>query len=109
MERPGPHGLVLHDGSSVASVPFVVPVTVMSPAEEIAYLGFAAAGLLLAVALAMGVLARRSWAVMVPAAGVVAALAVAVAAAVLSASTPAPPVPGEDVDATVAAVLAPDL
>lgn len=107
VERPGPQELVLDDGSSVASIPFVVPVTVLSPAEEMAYVGFAAAGLLLAVALAAAVLARRSWLVAVPTAGVVAALAVAVTAAVLSASTPAPPVPGEDLDATVAAVLDP--
>ncbi|GAB3462767.1 hypothetical protein GCM10027436_73050 [Actinophytocola sediminis] len=107
VERPGPQELVLDDGSSVASIPFVVPVTVMSPAEGLAYLGFAAAGLLLAVALAAAVLARRTWLVMAPAVAVVAALAVAVTAGALSASTPAPPVPGEDVDATVAAVLDP--
>ncbi|MCS7477912.1 hypothetical protein ACFFQW_41350 [Umezawaea endophytica] len=105
--RPGPHELVLDDGTATASIPFVVPVSVLSPAERATYAGFAAAGLLLALALVAALRARRGWVVVVPTAGFGAVLAVAVTAAVLSASTPAPPVPGEYVDATVDAVLDP--
>ncbi|WP_419707220.1 hypothetical protein [Promicromonospora sp. NFX87] len=107
VQQPGPQELLVDDGSTVASIPFVVPVAVMSPAEKMAYAGFAAAGLLLAAALVAAATARQSWLVAVPACGVVAALAVAICAAVLSASTPAPPVAGQDIDATVETVLDP--
>ncbi|MCP3804067.1 hypothetical protein NLX83_32830 [Allokutzneria sp. A3M-2-11 16] len=101
---PGPQELVI---DNTARIPFVVPVSVLSPAERVTYGGFVAAGVLLFVSLVVSVKARRSWLALVPGGGVVAALAVAVTAALLSASTPAPPVPGEDIDATVDNVLDP--
>ncbi|GAA4012338.1 hypothetical protein GCM10022247_38660 [Allokutzneria multivorans] len=101
---PGPQELVLDE---VARIPFVVPVTVLSPAERVTYGGFVAAGVLLLVSLAVSVKARRPWLALVPGGGVVAALAVAVTGALLSAATPAPPVPGADIDATVDNVLDP--
>lgn len=107
VERAGPHELIVDDGTRTASIPFVVPVTVLSPAEEATYGGFAAAGLFLALALVAAVTVRHTWVAVVPAAGLVASLAVAVSAALLSASTPAPPVPGDDVDASEASVLDP--
>lgn len=88
--RSGPQELVLDDGSAVASIPFVVPVAVLSTAERLTYNGFAAAGLLLAVALGTAVFARRGWVALVPSAGFVAALAVAITAATLSRPVPAP-------------------
>jgi hypothetical protein len=107
VEAAGPQELAVDDGEQVALIPFVVPVAVMSPAEDLTYRGFVAAGLLLLVALGTAVTARRGWVVLLPAGGFVAALAVAVTAALLSASTPAPPRPGEDVDATEAVVRDP--
>ena len=88
--RSGPQELVLDDGSTVASIPFVVPVGALSTAERLTYQGFAGAGLLLAVALGTAVFARRGWVALVPSAGFVAALAVAVTAATLSKPVPAP-------------------
>lgn len=107
VRSPGPHELVLDDGVSTASIPFVVPVSVLSPAERATYAGFASAGLLLALALVTALRARRGWAVVLPAAGFGSAVVVAVTAAVLSSSTPAPPVPGDYTDATVDSVVDP--
>jgi hypothetical protein len=87
--RSGPQELVLDDGSTVASIPFVVPVNALSTAERMTYQGFAVAGFLLAVALGTAVFARREWVALVPSAGFVAALAVAITAATLSGPVPA--------------------
>ncbi|MGV9424995.1 hypothetical protein ACWDO7_11985 [Streptomyces sp. NPDC003656] len=100
IDRAGPWELVVHDGSRTARIPFVVPAQRTSPPELAVFAGFVAAGVLILVTLLVAVRARRGGWVLMPAAGVVAALATAVTAALLSASLPAPPAPGRDVDAT---------
>lgn len=105
--RAGPQELLLDDGTHLASIPFVVPVTVLSPAERAAYTGFGAAGIALVVALVAAVAVRRPAVVTVAGVAVVVAVTVAVTGAQLSTSTPAPPVPGEDLDASAATVLDP--
>lgn len=94
VDRPGTQELLLDDGSTVASIPFVVPAVVLTTAETLTYYGFAAAGLLLLGALGASLLARRAWPAHVATSGLAAALGVAVTAATLSRPVPAPaPVP----------------
>lgn len=92
--------LAVDDGERTARVPFVVTGRVTPPPEKAVHAGFAAAGVLLLVALVVAVRARRTWWAALPGAGVVAGVAVAVTGAVLSASQPLPPKPGIQVDAT---------
>jgi hypothetical protein len=101
VDRPGPWELALGDGERVARIPFLVPVQATSPPERAVYGGFVAAGLLLLVSVLVAARARRGGWVMLPAAGLVAAIAVAVTGAVLSASLPLPPQPGSQLDPTV--------
>ncbi|MEW2130518.1 hypothetical protein [Streptomyces sp. NPDC005435] len=100
IDRAGPWELVVDDGNRTARIPFVVPAQRTSPPELTVFAGFVAAGVLILVTLLVAVRARRGGWVLMPAAGVVAALATAVTAALLSASLPAPPEPGREVDAT---------
>ncbi|WP_173136898.1 hypothetical protein [Kibdelosporangium persicum] len=95
VDRAGPWELKVDE----ATIPFVVPAIVSSPWENATYGGFVAAGLLLVVALVLGVRGRTGLAI-VPAGGMIAALAVAVTAAVLAPMIPQPPAPGEDLDPT---------
>ncbi|GAB7039431.1 MULTISPECIES: hypothetical protein [Catenuloplanes] len=90
VDRAGPWELWLDDGTRRARIPFEVPRLVSSPAERTVYLGFVAAGVLLAVTLAVAVRARNGGWVFLPAGGIVAACAAAVTAALLSASMPEP-------------------
>ncbi|GAA1670888.1 hypothetical protein GCM10009733_080270 [Nonomuraea maheshkhaliensis] len=102
----GPWEVAIDDGTRVATIPFVVPARAMAPWQHAAYGGFAGAGLLLMVTLAVAV-RLRSAAALVPAAGTVAALAVAVTAVVLSWSVPPLPAPGTELDPTTAGVTDP--
>lgn len=101
VDRPGPWELSLDDGLRVARIPFVVAVQPTSPPEAAAYGGFLAAGLLLLATIVVAARARRGGWVLLPAAGLVAALSVAVTGAVLSTALPLPPQPGTQIDPTV--------
>ncbi|WP_326567878.1 hypothetical protein VSH64_39660 [Amycolatopsis rhabdoformis] len=101
VDHPGPWELRLSDGTTTATIPFVVPAQVVPPWEKAAYGGFVAAGALLLIALAVAVRSRRTAYALVPAGGMVAALAVAITGALLSTGTPPPPAPGAQLDATV--------
>ncbi|GIF26749.1 hypothetical protein BJ973_000160 [Actinoplanes tereljensis] len=102
VDRTGPWELSVDDGLNVARIPFVVPGQASTPAEKSVYGGFVAAGVCLLAGIVVAVAARRTWLPALPGAALVAAVAVAVTGAVLSASTPAPPMPGQELDPTVA-------
>ncbi|MFI5605749.1 hypothetical protein [Amycolatopsis sp. NPDC051903] len=101
VDHPGPWELRLSDGTTTATIPFVVPARVVPPWEKAAYGGFVAAGAFLLIALVVAVRSRRTAYALVPGGGMVAALAVAVTGALLSTGTPPPPAPGQQLDATV--------
>lgn len=88
--QAGPWELRLDDGAHRSRIPFEVPLPASSPAESAVYLGFVAAGVLLAVTLVVAVRARHGGWTFLPAGGLVAACASAVTAALLSASVPEP-------------------
>ncbi|WHT21789.1 hypothetical protein N8J89_12220 [Crossiella sp. CA-258035] len=106
VDRAGPWELAIDDGSRTATIPFVVPAKVKSPAENTVYGGFVAAGILLLAALFLA-LRGHALIALAPAAGMVAALAVAVTAALLSATVPPPPAPGSVWDPTYDSVADP--
>ncbi|MEV4596284.1 hypothetical protein AB0K15_02655 [Amycolatopsis sp. NPDC049253] len=101
VDHAGPWELRLNDGTTTATIPFVVPARVVPPWEKAAYGGFVAAGTFLLIALVVAVRSRRTAYALLPAGGMVAALAVAVTGALLSTGTPPPPAPGAQLDATV--------
>ncbi|QYN24648.1 hypothetical protein [Amycolatopsis sp. DSM 110486] len=101
VDHAGPWELRLTDGTTTATIPFVVPARVVPPWEKAAYGGFVAAGALLLIALVVAVRSRRTAYALLPTGGMVAALAVAVTGALLSTGTPPPPAPGAQLDATV--------
>ncbi|HKN56496.1 MAG TPA: hypothetical protein VJX66_28655 [Amycolatopsis sp.] len=100
VDRPGPWELGVGDGTTLATIPFIVPARVIPPWEKATYGGFVAAGAFLLLALIVGIRARRTAFALIPAGGMIAALAVAVTGALLSSSTPPPPAPGSQLDPT---------
>nr|WP_158887705.1 hypothetical protein [Amycolatopsis anabasis] len=107
VDRPGPWELAIDDGQRVARVPFLVAARIVTPWEKATYGGFVAAGALLLVSLVVAVRAKRGWAALVPAGGMVAALAVAVTGALLSAAMPPPAEPGRLLDPTAGNITDP--
>ncbi len=100
VDRAGQWELLVDDGTTVARIPFLVPAQVTPPWKKASDYGFFTAGALLIVSLAVGLRARRNWAALVPATGMVIALTAAVTGAVLSTYSPSPPQPGHDLDPT---------
>lgn len=101
VDRAGPWELLVDDGTTVARIPFLVPVQVIPPWKKASDYGFFAAGALLIVSLGVALRSRRSWVALVPATGMVVALTVATTGAVLSAYSPPPPQPGQHLDPTI--------
>lgn len=101
VDRAGPWELLVDDGTTVARIPFLVPVQVIPPWKKASDYGFFVAGALLIVSLGVALRSRRSWVALIPATGMVVALTVAVTGAVLSAYSPPPPQPGQDLDPTL--------
>lgn len=101
VDRAGPWELIVEDGHTAARIPFLVPAQVIPPWKKASDYGFFIAGALLIVSLAAALRARRSWAALIPAAGMIVALTVAVTGATLSAYFPPPPQPGQDLDPTI--------
>ncbi|GAA3014214.1 hypothetical protein [Actinokineospora diospyrosa] len=87
VDRFGYWELEIDDGSHTARIPFSVPERVVPAWERAVYGGFVAAGIFLIGGLVLA--ARGGKLVLVPAAGLVAALSVAVTAALLSPTIPA--------------------
>ncbi|WP_239154210.1 hypothetical protein [Amycolatopsis sp. FDAARGOS 1241] len=71
VDHPGPWELRLSDGTTTATIPFVVPARVVPPWEKAAYGGFAAAGAFLLIALAVAVRTRRTAYALVPGGGMI--------------------------------------
>ncbi|NRQ38736.1 hypothetical protein HII36_43965 [Nonomuraea sp. NN258] len=99
--QAGPWELSLDDGQRIATIPFIVPKQITSPAESAAYLGFSGAGALILATVLVAVRARRGWWTLVPGGALVACLTVAVTGALLSSGLPLPPSQGGQVDATI--------
>lgn len=101
VDRPGPWELAVGDGLYTARIPFVVSTQAVSPAENLVYGGFIAAGVLLLVSVVVATRSRRSGWVLLPVGGTLTGLAVALTAAALTTSLPLPPQPGSQRDPTV--------